>query len=191
MNFISEDDKMFRVANMRDTIADRNDAGLDLNFGDDSDSNDNAVIDFGEADGGGAMNSDKDYEKQGILVGNSCFVNDWYSTNTNSSMIKHEEDRRFVEEINIGENHKKEEKRKRMQRIEELKQELVKYQRVITEMNNPSGMTNEEINRKRFIQMHMLQLTEEIDDLNGEEMTIERFWGAMADFDDVAFDYGR
>ena len=52
-------------------------------------------------------------------------------------------------------------------------------------------MTNEDMDRKRLIQMHMLELTEEIDDLNGEEMTDERFWGALLEaFDDV-FDYGR
>ena len=42
------------------------------------------------------------------------------------------------------------------------------------------------------MQMHMLALTEEIDDLTAEEMTTERFWGAAGlDFDEVTFDYGR
>jgi hypothetical protein len=40
--------------------------------------------------------------------------------------------------------------------------------------------------------MKMMEITEEIDELNGEEMTEEKLWGANAqDDDDDAFDYGR
>lgn len=39
-------------------------AGLEMNFGDDSESDDDAVIDFGDADGGGGGGmADKDFEK--------------------------------------------------------------------------------------------------------------------------------
>ena len=42
------------------------DAGLDLNFGDDSDSGDDAAIDLQAAE---VITNDKDYETTGILFG--------------------------------------------------------------------------------------------------------------------------
>jgi hypothetical protein len=40
--------------------------------------------------------------------------------------------------------------------------------------------------------MKMMEITDEIDELNGEEMTEEKLWGANAmDDDEDAFDYGR
>lgn len=53
-------------------------------------------------------------------------------------------------------------------------------------------MTNDDLNKKRKIQRHMMELTEEIDKLNDEEMTLDRFWGKAAmDFEEATFDYGR
>lgn len=40
--------------------------------------------------------------------------------------------------------------------------------------------------------MKMMEINDEIDELNGEEMTEEKLWGGhAADDDDDAFDYGR
>ena len=36
-----------------------------------------------------------------------------------------------------------------------------------------------------------MEINEEIDDLNDQEMTEEKFWGMMADDDEEEFDYGR
>ena len=157
----NQEDKMFQVA--RDTRGGQFDGGADLAFGDDADSGDDAALDLGGAEVLAAAN---DYEHFGIVVGEP-------------------------DEILVSKADKNEEKKQRRQRVEEIKQELVTYQRAINSLKDPQSMTNAEMDKKRIRQMHMLELTEEMNDLEGEEMTRERFWGAVADLDEVTFEYGR
>ena len=42
-----------------------------------------------------------------------------------------------------------------------------------------------------MIQARVLELDEELDHLNREEMTEEKFWGMAFDGEDEDFDYGR
>ena len=52
-------------------------------------------------------------------------------------------------------------------------------------------MELDDIDDKRIIQMKMMEINDEVDELNMEEMTEDKLWGAQAFEDDDAFDYGR
>ena len=45
--------------------------------------------------------------------------------------------------------------------------------------------------KKDTIKLKMLGITDEIDQLNAEAMTEEKFWGALALDEGNTFDYGR
>lgn len=89
-----------------------------------------------------------------------------------------------VVEIPVTYTHKQQEIRERENRKHELGEKLKIFQKRLLELDDIDG--------KRIVQMKMMEINDEIDELNMEEMTEEKFQGAqgLAD-DEEAFDYGR
>ena len=62
---------------------------------------------------------------------------------------------------------------------------MIAYERKLLELEE------HQIEQKAIIQYKVMEVNEEIDDLNDQEMTEEKFWGMLADDDEEEFDYGR
>lgn len=97
--FVNKEDKMFQMAKTNQNA--QFDNGMDMNFGEDEDIEENDAIEFEAADGA-VVENNNDFENFGIVVGE-------------------------VYEIPVSKNDKNSEKKKRFQRIEELKQEMINF----------------------------------------------------------------
>ena len=91
-----------------------------------------------------------------------------------------------IVELPVGAGHKKQEQRERTRRIDELGAQLTGYTRKLADMDEEAG------DARLVVKMRMMEINNEIDDLNDEIMTDEKFWGlaGLGDEDDD-FDYGR
>lgn len=75
-----------------------------------------------------------------------------------------------VVEIPVTYTHKQQEIRERENRKHELGEKLKIFQKRLLELDDIDG--------KRIVQMKMMEINDEIDELNMEEMTEEKFQGA-------------
>ena len=107
-----------------------------------------------------------------------------------------------IEEISVTKKHKKRENNARDRRVKELQAELRQLNRRLEkEREKASGplkinMSEEDFNRRKdVLQMKIFDAQEEIEHLDDQKMTDQKFWGlkgALADEDAMnSFDYGR
>ena len=100
-----------------------------------------------------------------------------------TGIIIHEDNPHGLDDLTVLAPHKKRENKLRKQILEE-KEELLKA--YFVKLN-----TLTEKKQKDTIKCHMMDIRDEIDYIQSEVMTEEKFWGLLALKPDDGFDYGR